>query len=83
MKQESHSFGLVDYCQYLLSSQKNFTITNLVNHLQTVSHDLINSFLRNVELTWLNVQNSLQLSKNAYIIFDDTVLDKNYSKKLN
>ncbi len=72
MELEFHSFGLVDYCQYLLSSQKNFTITNLANHLQTVNHDLINSFLRNVEVTpellWLNGQNSLQLSNFCYVL---------------
>ena len=51
MAQESGSFGLVDYCQYWLSSQKSFTMTNLANHLQTVSHDRINSFLRKGEAT--------------------------------
>ena len=35
-------FDYIQYCQYLISSQKNHTITNLANHLQKVSHDLIN-----------------------------------------
>ncbi|MBD0302338.1 MAG: transposase, partial [Tolypothrix sp. T3-bin4] len=29
----------LDYCQYLLSSQKNYTLTNLADHLNFFSHD--------------------------------------------
>jgi hypothetical protein len=86
MGQEVKGFGIVDYCQYLLSSQTNYTITNLANHLQTVSHDLINTFLRKAEVTpellWENLVDVLQQSENGYIIFDDTVLDKDYSRAI-
>jgi hypothetical protein len=34
-------FTKINYCQYLLSSQTNYTITNLAEHLQDVSHDRI------------------------------------------
>ena len=40
------SFNFVDYCQYLLESHTKFTITNLANHLENISHDTINRYLR-------------------------------------
>jgi hypothetical protein len=36
------SFTKLDYCQYLLSSQTNYTLTNMAEHLQSRSHDTIN-----------------------------------------
>ena len=54
------SFNHEDYCQYLLSSQTNYTLTNLAEHLQTFSHDTINRYLRKEQLTsdllWQNVK---------------------------
>ncbi len=35
-------FNYIKYCQYLISSQKNYTLTNLAKHLEQVSHDQIN-----------------------------------------
>ena len=32
-------FTTLDYCQYLLSSQINYTITNLAKHVEEHSHD--------------------------------------------
>jgi hypothetical protein len=40
------SFTKLDYCQYLLSSQTNYTLTNLADHLQVFSHDTINRYLK-------------------------------------
>jgi hypothetical protein len=40
-------FTKLDYCQYLLSSQINYTLTNLAEHLENISHDKINSYLKN------------------------------------
>ena len=77
------SFTKLDYCQYLLSSPVNYTVTNLADHLEGVSHYRINRYLRGEKLTphllWENVEPVLQLSENAYVLFDDTVLDKRYS----
>ena len=46
--------------QYLLKSHTNFTITNLANHLDNISHDTINRYLRteslNSEDLWRNVK---------------------------
>ncbi len=35
-------FTTLDYCQYLLSSQINYTVTNLAEHLKRCRHDTIN-----------------------------------------
>jgi hypothetical protein len=79
-------FTKLNYCQYLLSSQINYTLTNLAEHLETISHDRINRYLRKEKLTprllWENVKLLSQVHENAYVIFDDTVLDKRYSEDI-
>ena len=35
----------LDYCQYLLSSSTNYTLTHLAEHSQQFSHDMINRYL--------------------------------------
>ena len=79
-------FTKLDYCQYLLSSQINYTLTNLADHLETISHDQINRYLRREKLTprllWEQVQPVILLHENGYIIFDDTVIDKRYSEDI-
>ncbi len=68
------SFTKLDYCQYLLSSPLNYTFTNLANHLEGISHDQINPYLRNEKLSprllWQNVKANVEGSENAYIIND-------------
>lgn len=80
------SFTKLDYCQYLLSSPVNYTVTNLADHLTGVSHDRINRYLRGEKLTprllWENVKPSLQADPNAYLVFDDTVLDKRFARAI-
>jgi hypothetical protein len=79
-------FTKLDYCQYLLSSQINYTLTNLADHLETISHDQINRYLRREKLTprllWEQVQPVIIQKENSYIIFDDTVIDKRYSEDI-
>lgn len=76
------SFSKLDYCQYLLSSQINYTLTNLADHLQHLSHDAINRYLKEEELRpsllWENVREVIELAEGAYLLFDDTVLDKRF-----
>ena len=76
------NFNFVDYCQYLLESHTNFTITNLANHLENISHDTINRYLRteflNSEDLWRNVKEEFVSDTEAYLIFDDTVINKKY-----
>lgn len=80
------TFTKLDYCQYLLSSQVNYTLTNLADHLELISHDRINRYLKREKLTprllWENVKPLIQVNENAYVIFDDTVLDKRYAKDI-
>jgi hypothetical protein len=45
------SFTKLDYCQYLLSSQINYTLTNMAEHLKSWSHDTINRYLKGEKLT--------------------------------
>lgn len=79
-------FTKLDYCQYLLSSQINYTITNLAEHLESISHDTINYYLKREKLTprllWDNVKEVVEPDTNGYIIFDDSVLDKRYSEEI-
>jgi hypothetical protein len=79
-------FTKLDYCQYLLSSQINYTITNLAEHLENISHDQINYYLKKEKLTprllWDNVKDVIMTDDNGYVIFDDSVLDKRYSEKI-
>ncbi len=76
------SFSKLDYCQYLISSQVNYTLTNLAEHLQSWSHDTINRYLRGetlpARLLWENVREVMEFDAAAYIIFDDTVLNKEF-----
>lgn len=80
------TFTKLHYCQYLLSSQTNFTVTNLAEHLQQFSHDTINRYLSNEKLTprllWENVKPLICPDAEGYLIFDDTVLDKRYSEAI-
>ncbi|MBW4567217.1 MAG: transposase [Tolypothrix carrinoi HA7290-LM1] len=79
-------FTKLNYCQYLLSSQINYTITNLAEHLEQISHDKINRYLKNEKLTprilWDNVKDLIETSVSAYVIFDDTVIDKRYALEI-
>jgi hypothetical protein len=80
------SFTKLDYCQYLLSSQVNYTLTNLAEHLKSFSHDTINRYLKGEKLSprllFEQVQPLLELDPEAYLIFDDTVLDKSFGPNI-
>jgi hypothetical protein len=73
----------LDYCQYLLVSQINYTLTNFADHSEKFSHDAINRYLQGQRITprlvWDNVESQVIRTPKGYIVFDDTVLDKNYS----
>jgi len=77
---------LKDYCQYLLVAEKNYTCTNFADHSETLSHDKINRFLKNGKFTpkmiWEKAKGDIVLHPNAYLLFDDTVVDKNFSHKI-
>ena len=80
------SFTKLNYCQYLLSSQVNYTLTNLAEHLKQFSHDTINRYLKGEKLVprllFEQVEPLLGLNRGAYLIFDDTVLDKSFGPRI-
>ena len=79
-------FTKLDYCQYLLSSQVNYTLTNLAEHLDRFSHDTINRYLKGEKLSprllFEQVEGLLERDPDAYLIFDDTVLDKIFGPEI-
>lgn len=80
-EQSPPTFSKLDYCQFLLSSQINYTLTYMADHLPSFSHDTINRYLRGEKLSprllWEQTQPQLELDDGAYLLFDDTVLDHN------
>ena len=77
------------YIEYLIATPGNYTCTNLAAHLegeQSQSHDAISDFLRREKVTprrlWEVVAPLLQDSASSYLVVDDSVQDKRYSKKI-
>jgi len=72
------------YVEYLICTVGNFTSTNLADHLDAVSHDSITDYLRNEHLTarglWELVAGLIQDSSEAFMLVDDSVQDKRYSR---
>jgi hypothetical protein len=75
-----------EYCQYLLLTHINHTVTYFAEHRQLWSHDTIRDFLKEDEVKpsdlWKRVKGEIVQSPLGYILLDDSVLDKNYSKKI-
>ena len=72
------------YSEYLLSTPRNYTCIHLAEHLPEVSHDQVNRFLRTRQLP-ANQLRELVLpllddSPEAFVLVDDSVQDKRYSK---
>src|SRR5271165_4339784 len=76
----------LDYCQFLLVSQTNYTLTYFAEHSQGFSHDAVKRYLEGDKLTarlvWEQVQRQVVRSAEAYLAFDDTVLDHDRSFKI-
>jgi SRSO17 transposase len=75
-----------DYCQFLISTQKNYTQTYLADHHQHFSHDAINRYLKDdlvtPEIIWSQVKDFIEYDPNGFLVFDDSVLDKDHSHKI-
>lgn len=86
MRSEIASIRRLDYCQYLLSSQINYTLTNFAEHSERFSHDQINRYLAGERITphvvWENVRSQVEQTTDGYLLFDDTVADKNFSQHM-
>ena len=72
------------YVEYLVSTPKNCTCTYLAEHLEDVSHDVVNDFLHQKRFlpreVWKLVKDRIEDSKEAFLLVDDSVQDKRYSR---
>ena len=72
------------YVEYLISTPINYTCTNLAEHLEGISHDVISNYLKRERLTarhlWELVEGLIDDSPEAYLLIDDSVQDKRYSR---
>jgi hypothetical protein len=75
-----------DYCQFLLATHINYTQTYFADHHPYFSHDAINRYLKDDHITpsvvFENIKDSIDCNPNACLIFDDSVLDKQHSFKI-
>ena len=76
----------LDYCQYLLVSQINYTLTNFAEHAEKFSHDAADRYLAGDQirphLVWENVKGQVEQTPEGFLVFDDTVIDKNFSQAI-
>jgi hypothetical protein len=74
------------YIEYLISTPVNYTCSNLADHLEGVSHDAVTDYLQRDKLTarglWELVAPLLKDHPEAYLIVDDSVQNKQYSRKI-
>lgn len=74
------------YVEYLISTPVNYTCTNLAEHLEGVSHDVVSDYLAKERLTarhlWELVQGLIDNRPDAYLLIDDSVQDKRYSQSI-
>lgn len=84
MRPKKEQVTRLDYCQYLLVSQINYTLTNFAEHAEKFSHDAANRYLAGDEirprLVWENVRGQVIQTSYGFLVFDDTVIDKNFSR---
>ncbi len=59
------------YIEYLLSTAINYTCSNLSEHLENVSHDIVTDFLQNQKFTprdlWDLVKDRIDDSEEAFL----------------
>jgi SRSO17 transposase len=77
---------LRDYCQFLISTKINYTQTYFADHHKNISHDAINRYLNDASVTpktvWELIKGEITPDPNAFLVFDDSVSDKNHSHKI-
>src|SRR5579859_1535403 len=75
-----------EYIEYLISTSDNYTCSNLAEHLEGVSHDAVSDYLHRDKLTprgvWDRVSPLLKDSPAAYLLVDDSVQNKQYSRQI-
>ena len=74
------------YIEYLLHTPINYTGSNLANHLEGVSHDAVSDYLSREKATarqvWELAKEVIKDDETSYLILDDSVQDKRYSRKI-
>ena len=72
------------YVEYLICTIGNYTGSHLARHLDEVSHDVVTDYLRSEYLTGRNVwelaSKLIQDSPESFMLVDDSVQDKRYSR---
>ena len=72
--------------EYVISTPINYTCTNLADHLEGISHDAINDYLRREKHTahtlWEFAQPLINNCEESSLVLDDSVQDKSYSQKI-
>jgi len=68
-----------DYCQFIIATLTNHTQTYMAEHQPVFSHDAVNRYLMEDEVSpkavWQSIGHLVRRSGNACLIFDDSVLD--------
>lgn len=76
----------IRYGQFFVNSPTNFTGTYFADTVEGLEHDSVYRYLKRDALTprmvWKKAQQIIEYSPNGCILFDDTVADKNHSKKI-
>lgn len=76
----------MDYCQFLLVSQVNYTMTYFALHSEEWSHDAVKRYLMTERLSgkevWEHTRGLIETSSQGYVVIDDFVLDKDYSQDI-
>ena len=79
-------FTRLDYGQFLVSSQINYSITYFAEHAKRWSHDTIGRYLKGEKITprlvWEKASGQIVPTEKGYLVFDDTVLEKNHSRAI-
>jgi len=75
-----------EYVKYLAVSQTNYTQEYLGGFHKKISHDQINRYMRRERIrprdVWDAVKQDIEQDEDGILVFDDTVLDKGYSRKI-
>ncbi len=74
------------YGQFLVNSITNFTGTFFADTVKELEHDSVYRYLKHGRMkprfVWEKARQAVVLSPRGYLIFDDTVLDKSFSRDI-
>lgn len=75
-----------EYCQFITSTHINVTCTYFAEHKEQFSHDSITRFLAQTSIDqkviFDKAMELIVFSPRGWLIFDDSVIDKNFSSKI-